>query len=118
MTGRSVSLVPELIDGTYISDQEDQESYLGYDATHCEHGTFVGGWAGPDYMCHWCEQGITSQELAEIRAEDARLAARYARVKAAQLAAIDHYNGEGAGTPTYDSIVRLTIWLCKRSHWA
>lgn len=27
------------------------------DATHCKHGTYVGTWDGPDYMCGWCENG-------------------------------------------------------------
>jgi hypothetical protein len=23
----------------------------------CRHGTFIGTWSGPDYMCGWCESG-------------------------------------------------------------
>lgn len=55
--------------------------------THCEHGTFVGDWAGPDYMCGWCEDGVSDYEYAlgvamneqlrhvsEIRARMARAA--------------------------------------------
>jgi hypothetical protein len=29
------------------------------DAEHCKHGTYVGNWAGPDYMCGACENGIS-----------------------------------------------------------
>lgn len=27
------------------------------DATHCKHGTYIGYWDGPDYLCQWCESG-------------------------------------------------------------
>lgn len=36
---------------------------LGYDADvtdasqYCKHGTFIGSWWGPDYLCVWCETG-------------------------------------------------------------
>lgn len=109
--------MPELMDGTWISDQEDQEGYLGYDDTHCEHGTFVGGWAGPDYMCHWCEQGISVEELRATREHNARLKARYDRVRAAWHARIKRYDNEGEGSAIYDSIVRLGTWLGRRDSW-
>lgn len=41
------------------------DEHLGYDADHddprqfCEHGTFMGSWWGPDYMCGWCEDGAS-----------------------------------------------------------
>lgn len=41
------------------------DDQLGYDADHddpsqfCEHGTFIGSWWGPDYLCHWCEAGVS-----------------------------------------------------------
>lgn len=31
---------------------------------HCKHGTYVGGWAGPDYLCGYCEDGIGDHEYA------------------------------------------------------
>jgi hypothetical protein len=37
------------------------------DETHCEHGTYVGYPGGPDYMCGWCEDGISLREMREIR---------------------------------------------------
>jgi hypothetical protein len=42
---------------------ETYDDMLGYDADHgdpsqyCKHGTWVGSWAGPDYMCSRCELG-------------------------------------------------------------
>ena len=36
---------------------------LGYDADvadpsqYCRHGTFIGSWWGPDYLCGACEMG-------------------------------------------------------------
>lgn len=29
---------------------------------HCEHGVYIGG-SGVDWMCHWCESGISMKEL-------------------------------------------------------
>ena len=29
---------------------------------HCEHGTFIGSWWGPDLMCGWCEDGISAED--------------------------------------------------------
>lgn len=40
----------------------------GYDADHgdesqfCIHGTFIGSWWGPDYMCGYCENGISLED--------------------------------------------------------
>ena len=52
----------------------DLDEQLGYDADHddprqyCEHGTFIGSWWGPDYLCHWCEMGYSRAEFdAEMR---------------------------------------------------
>ena len=28
----------------------------------CEHGTFIGSWWGPDYMCGACEDGISMED--------------------------------------------------------
>ena len=36
------------------------------DDQHCEHGTFIGSWWGPDLMCHWCEAGVTVEEVEQI----------------------------------------------------
>lgn len=27
------------------------------DSTHCKHGTYIGTWDGPDYLCQYCESG-------------------------------------------------------------
>jgi len=46
------------------SDLDDE---LGYDANHndpsqyCRHGSFIGSWAGPDYLCQACEMGYDRQ---------------------------------------------------------
>lgn len=40
---------------------------LGYDADitdgsqYCIHGTFMGSWWGPDYLCGLCEQGMDTR---------------------------------------------------------
>lgn len=43
-------------------DYDDERSPSEY----CKHGTFIGNWAGPDYMCGPCEDGISDAEWAEI----------------------------------------------------
>lgn len=36
---------------------------------HCEHGTFIGSWWGPDYLCQWCENGTSRADFeAEMEA--------------------------------------------------
>lgn len=37
----------------------------------CVHGTFVGSWWGPDYLCGWCEDGISVEEMHRILADQA-----------------------------------------------
>lgn len=43
--------------------QCQENDRLGYDADvsdsrqYCRHGTFVGSWWGPDYLCPACEMG-------------------------------------------------------------
>lgn len=115
--------MPELMDGSYISDQEDQEDYLGYDATHCEHGTFVGGWAGPDYMCHWCEDGVSLAEYQSLLHDYAERRRRYRRVQQVHAERIKRYLdlpgvGRSRNPALFDSIVRLTTWMFHREHWA
>jgi hypothetical protein len=42
-----------------------EEELLGYDADfsdprqYCKHGTFIGSWWGPDYLCGYCEMGVS-----------------------------------------------------------
>jgi hypothetical protein len=54
------------------SPTAEWDEELGYDADHqddsqyCEHGKFIGSWWGPDYLCGWCEDGISRAEMIEI----------------------------------------------------
>ncbi|TXH12514.1 MAG: hypothetical protein E6R03_12665 [Hyphomicrobiaceae bacterium] len=48
-------------------DRDDPEFRMPSD--YCEHGTYVGGWAGPDYLCHYCEMGYTPEEVKWERFE-------------------------------------------------
>lgn len=34
----------------------------------CPHGTFIGSWWGPDYLCGYCEDGVTVKEYEAMRA--------------------------------------------------
>lgn len=31
---------------------------------YCKHGTYVGGPLGPDFMCGWCEEGVSDIDYA------------------------------------------------------
>ncbi len=50
---------------------------MRYDDTHCVHGCYIGYPGGPDYLCQYCEDGTTVEELREWahqdRLADARL---------------------------------------------
>lgn len=41
------------------------------DSTHCEHGTYIGYPGGADYLCQWCEDGISLAEMVDIKLEQA-----------------------------------------------
>ena len=82
------------------NDYEDQMDaiqlgLLSYDDTHCIHGTFVGNWAGPDYMCGPCEMGETLEEFQEGKrlAAEANEKRRHAREQWEQLN-LRHATGE------------------------
>jgi hypothetical protein len=36
------------------------------DETHCEHGTYIGYPGGADYLCGWCEDGVSYREYSAI----------------------------------------------------
>ena len=36
---------------------DDWGGDLNDPSQRCKHGTFIGSWAGPDYLCHYCELG-------------------------------------------------------------
>lgn len=42
------------------------------DSVYCEHGTYVGGWAGGDYLCGPCEDGISQAQLVREYLEACR----------------------------------------------
>lgn len=43
---------------------------FGDESGECEHGTYVGG-CGIDWICGWCEDGISAREVSEIYARRA-----------------------------------------------
>ena len=84
----------------------EQDEALGYDADHsdesqyCIHGTFMGSWWGPDYICGYCEDGVT---LEEMEAEQA-----YRRENCGILTTIiTAANGQTA------SLEQVNIWRTK-----
>lgn len=53
------------------------------DDMHCVHGTYIGGPCGPDYLCGWCEDGISEQEYNAIMRARADQRRRYNEAYAA-----------------------------------
>lgn len=61
---------------TYVEDDyrpgDEYDWDQSDDSQHCEHGTFIGSWWGPDLLCGYCEEGISMAELREIRKAERR----------------------------------------------
>jgi len=49
-------------------DRDDRPTQSYYDGDHCEHGVYVGG-CGIDWMCDWCEMGVSAAEASRIMTE-------------------------------------------------
>jgi hypothetical protein len=53
-----------------LSPADEINESLGYDADvtdssqYCKHGTFIGSWWGPDYLCGACEDGLDTLKTA------------------------------------------------------
>jgi hypothetical protein len=66
---------------THTEPEPTTDELLGYDADHsdsdqfCDHGTFIGSWWGPDYLCGWCEDGVSPEDYQRAMAHRARRAA-------------------------------------------
>lgn len=100
------------------SDYDDQmqglqAGVLTYEQTHCKHGTFIGHWAGPDFMCFYCEMGVSDEEYAEILAErDAARKRMEHGLKGLRVLQRMSRRYEAAPTPLLQSrIVRLAAYL-------
>ena len=57
-------------------DYLDQVEANRASSDYCEHGTYVGSWWGPDYLCGGCEEGytITNQDAYKVGLYAARKA--------------------------------------------
>lgn len=44
---------------------------LNEESFYCEHGKYIGSPYGPDYLCQWCEDGVSAAEYAAIMRERA-----------------------------------------------
>ena len=53
----------ELEDGTEDPRYLEYDGDLQDEAQRCEHGKFIGSWGGPDILCHYCESGISVEEM-------------------------------------------------------
>lgn len=59
---------------------------LNDERQRCPHGTFIGSWWGPDYICGYCEDGISVEEMYEIQAASARWGAEHLLAEGERLA--------------------------------
>jgi|SRR5688572_16722312 hypothetical protein len=71
----------------YDGDTDDPSQY-------CKpHGVFVGSWWGPDYMCPYCEEGLTARQYYKLMDHQARLAKRKRRLEMeARLEQFDRFD--------------------------
>lgn len=68
-------------------DRDDsQDSQFRAPDGYCEHGQYVGG-CGVDYMCSWCEDGISLAEARRIVARERLAGIRERASRAATLLA-------------------------------
>ncbi len=73
--------------GGMADDRDDSDDPEFRDpGGYCPHGTYVGG-CGADYMCGWCEDGISGAELREINRRDRTRMTRERAEQAAKLLA-------------------------------
>lgn len=100
-----------------MSAWDDIDEALGYDADHtdetqyCVHGTWIGSWWGPDYLCQWCEDGISVDEMHAIFARQAAYEAEQAELRHERL--IAQLAGEDFG-PTTRAL--LIDWVVNSYH--
>lgn len=40
-----------------LAEYEDEKRKAGGWLDYCKHGTYIGSWWGPDYLCGYCEDG-------------------------------------------------------------
>lgn len=100
-------------------DQMDavQRGLLSYDDTHCVHGTFVGNWAGPDYMCGYCEMGVSDEDFLAGRASAERRDRRVSALKPKLVELIDAVNESARVDPNSPESLRLFKRLCRYIAW-
>jgi len=67
------------VQGWVLSDQSTERNPMttigldpAWDDTsrsdwYCEHGTYIGSPYGPDYLCGWCEDGISADQMRAIQ---------------------------------------------------
>lgn len=65
-------------------DRDDRPTQSYYDGDHCEHGVYVGG-CGIDWMCEWCESGISASEAKRIVSAEKTRATRERANRAAEF---------------------------------
>lgn len=77
-----------------MDDRDDRPTQSYYDGDHCPHGVYVGG-CGIDWMCQWCEDGISLAEAKRIVSAEKTRAVRERASRAAQFLSVLLTHGMG-----------------------
>ena len=77
---------------------------------YCHHGSYVGCWAGPDFMCGYCEDGISDADY-DAMVERRLVVDRRVYALRHQLARrLEQVNAD----PTNERLVGRLVWLMLR----
>lgn len=102
--------------GRYDEDYSDPRQY-------CAHGTFIGSWWGPDYMCYYCETGESPPTPLQV---DNRAFARRLHDARKDMEGFDALTAHLARSPYNARIAQAlvdcvteqgwpkAIWFCRR----
>jgi hypothetical protein len=75
-------------------DRDDRPTQSFYDGDFCEHGKYVGG-CGIDWMCYWCEEGISAVDAIRIITAEKTRATRTRAENAAKFLSVLLTHGMG-----------------------
>lgn len=81
-------------------DRDDRPTQSYYDGDICPHGVYVGG-CGIDWMCQWCEDGISLAEAKRIVSAEKTRAVRERADRAARALSLLLTHGMGGIDAAY-----------------
>ena len=85
-----------------IAEYEEAYRKARGNLTHCVHGTYIGTWAGPDYMCGLCESGVREDIYGDALRE---AKARWAKATKWTNAVHELYHDRVIDRDTYNKVM-------------